>query len=81
MFDEVQGIYVPRAEHERRVKFNSDDYKSTKDEIRRFPSPLTKPELPDSTLDYISAHPTGLGPTAPTLRHPKFYAHQRTKNE
>lgn len=81
VFDEVQGIYVPRAEHERRVKFNSDDYKPTKDEIRRFPSRLTKPELPDSTLDYISAHPTGLEPTAPTLRHPKLYAHQRTKNE
>ncbi|MEQ4930866.1 MobQ family relaxase [Klebsiella oxytoca] len=81
VFDEVQGIYVPRAEHERRVKFNSDDYKPTKDEIRRFPSRLTKPELPDSTLDYISSHPTGLGQTAPTLRHPKLYAHQRTKKE
>lgn len=38
VFDEVQGIYVPRAEHERRTRFNSDTYSPTKDEIRRFPS-------------------------------------------
>ncbi|HBT3809683.1 TPA: MobA/MobL family protein [Klebsiella pneumoniae] len=38
VFDEVQGIYVPRAEHERRARFNSDTYSPTKDEIRRFPN-------------------------------------------
>ncbi|WP_313158098.1 MobQ family relaxase [Kluyvera cryocrescens] len=38
VFDEVQGIYVSRAEHERRARFNKDDYKPTSDEIRRFPS-------------------------------------------
>ncbi|STU03709.1 MobQ family relaxase [Klebsiella pneumoniae] len=38
VFDEVQGIYVSRTEHERRARFNSDDYKPTKDEVRRFPS-------------------------------------------
>ncbi|KHT07769.1 conjugal transfer protein [Pectobacterium brasiliense] len=38
VFDEVLGIYVPRAEHERRARFNSDTYSPTKDEIRRFPS-------------------------------------------
>lgn len=38
VFDEVLGINVPRAEHEKRTKFNSDDYKPTKEEIRRFPS-------------------------------------------
>ncbi|GKW34511.1 hypothetical protein PEC730217_32910 [Pectobacterium carotovorum subsp. carotovorum] len=38
VFDEVQGIYVPRSEYEKRAKFNQDDYKPTKDEIRRFPS-------------------------------------------
>ncbi|CAI1966708.1 MobQ family relaxase [Serratia marcescens] len=38
VFDEVQGIYVPRAEHERRARFNSDTYSPTKEEIRRFPS-------------------------------------------
>ncbi|KGA28381.1 MobQ family relaxase [Pectobacterium odoriferum] len=38
VFDEVLGIYVPRAEHEKRTKFNSDDYKPTKEEITRFPS-------------------------------------------
>ncbi|MBA0218790.1 MobA/MobL family protein [Pectobacterium brasiliense] len=37
VFDEVQGIYVPRAEHERRDRFNSDTYSPTPDEIRRFP--------------------------------------------
>jgi hypothetical protein len=30
VFDEVQGIYVPRAEYERRARFNKDDYKPTK---------------------------------------------------
>lgn len=38
VFDEVQDIYVPRSEHERRAKFNVDDYKPTKGEITRFPS-------------------------------------------
>lgn len=38
VFDEVQGIYVPRAEHERRARFNSQSYSPTPDEIRRFPS-------------------------------------------
>lgn len=53
VFDEVQGIYVPRAEYEKRAKFNQDDYKPTPDDIRRFPSRPVKPELPDSNLDYI----------------------------
>ncbi|EKS7812712.1 MobQ family relaxase [Edwardsiella piscicida] len=52
VFDEVLGIYVPRAEHERRVRFNSDDYKPTKEEIRRFPSRPVKPVQPDSNLNY-----------------------------
>jgi len=38
VFDEVQGIYVSRAEYERRARFNSDTYSPTKEEIRRFPS-------------------------------------------
>lgn len=50
VFDEVQGIYVPRAEHERRARFNKDDYKPTPDEIRRFPS---RPKL-DQTEHNIS---------------------------
>lgn len=53
VFDEVQRIYVPRAEYEKRAKFNQDDYKPTPDDIRRFPSRPVKPELPDSNLDYI----------------------------
>lgn len=38
IFDEVLGRYVPRQEFEQRSKFNSDDYKPTPSEIRRFPS-------------------------------------------
>ncbi|EOL8853149.1 MULTISPECIES: MobQ family relaxase [Klebsiella] len=38
VFDEVLGIYVPRTEHEKRVRFNSDTYSPTPAEIRRFPS-------------------------------------------
>ncbi|ENQ1834069.1 MULTISPECIES: MobQ family relaxase [Enterobacteriaceae] len=38
VFDEVLGHPVPRAEYEKRAKFNQDDYKPTPDEISRFPS-------------------------------------------
>ncbi|WP_323664109.1 MobQ family relaxase [Pectobacterium carotovorum] len=48
VFDEVLGIYVPRAEYERRTRFNNDDYKPTKEEIRRFPSRL-KNHQPEHT--------------------------------
>ncbi|MCQ8231483.1 MobQ family relaxase [Pectobacterium carotovorum] len=58
VFDEVQGIYVLRAEYERRAKFNRDNYKPTPDEIRRFPSRPLKPEQPDNVLDYIPTYPT-----------------------
>lgn len=50
VFDEVQGIYVPRAKYERRARFNKDDYKPTPDEVRRFPS---RPKL-DQTEHNIS---------------------------
>ncbi|AOR61705.1 MobQ family relaxase [Pectobacterium wasabiae] len=52
VFDEVQGIYVPCAEHEKRVRFNSDNYKPTKEEIRRFPS-RSQLKQADRDLDYI----------------------------
>nr|MCA6997301.1 MobA/MobL family protein [Dickeya oryzae] len=51
VFDEVQGIYVPRAEYERRARFNSSTYSPTKDEIRRFPSRPVNPQQSDSKLD------------------------------
>ncbi|HHH1298733.1 TPA: MobQ family relaxase, partial [Yersinia enterocolitica] len=38
VFDEVQGIYVSRSEHEKRLRFNSDTYSPTSAEIKRFPS-------------------------------------------
>lgn len=59
VFDEVLGIYVPRTEHEKRVRFNSDTYSPKPDEIRRFPSRPVKPSLPDSKLDYIPTHSVG----------------------
>ncbi|ELW7658638.1 MobA/MobL family protein [Salmonella enterica] len=51
-FDEVLGHPVPRAEYEKRAKFNQDDYKPTPDEIRRFPS-RPKNEIPkhDNSFD------------------------------
>ncbi|HDL7359430.1 TPA: MobA/MobL family protein [Yersinia enterocolitica] len=58
VFDELQGIYVSRSEHEKRVRFNSDDYKPTKEEITRFPSRPVKPAQPDSNLDYIPTRST-----------------------
>ncbi|MEH0832393.1 MobQ family relaxase [Pectobacterium cacticida] len=71
VFDEVQGIYVPRAEHERRDRFNSDTYSPTKEEIRRFPSRPIKPVQPDDDLDYI---PAPLPPQ--TLNAPKLTPHK-----
>ncbi|ANZ04204.1 MobQ family relaxase [Raoultella ornithinolytica] len=47
MFDEVLGIYVPRAEYENRARFNSDTYSPTTEEISRFPS-RPKNEQPES---------------------------------
>lgn len=48
VFDEVLGHPVPRAEYEKRAKFNQDDYKPTPDEIRRFPS---RPEKSKTDAD------------------------------
>ncbi|HEE0080747.1 TPA: MobA/MobL family protein [Citrobacter youngae] len=68
VFDEVQGIYVPRAEYERRARFNSDTYSPTKDEIRRFPSRPVKPSHPDSDFDYIPKLAADRKPPIPKLR-------------
>ncbi|EFO7858918.1 MobA/MobL family protein [Salmonella enterica] len=52
VFDEVLGIYVPRAEYEKRARFNSDTYSPTPDEISRFPRrPQNKQALSDSSFD------------------------------
>ncbi len=50
VLDEVLGHPVPRAEYEKRAKFNQIDYKPTQDEIRRFPS-RPKNEQPQSDHD------------------------------
>lgn len=72
VFDEVQGIYVPRAEYERRARFNKDDYKPTKEEIRRFPSRPVKPVQPDSNFDYIPTLAADRKKPLPKLRPPGY---------
>ncbi|MBF0034152.1 MobA/MobL family protein [Citrobacter freundii] len=77
--DEVQGTYVPRAEHERRARFNSDDYKPTSDEIRRFPA---RPEQGKTDIDnsvaFTPSVPKEYSGTScvPKLR-PPGYLHNR----
>ncbi|MBG2616115.1 MobA/MobL family protein [Klebsiella oxytoca] len=61
VFDEVLGHPVPRAEYEKRAKFNLDDYKPTPDEITRFPS-RPKHELPEND------HSKDLTPSMPSLQ-------------
>ncbi|MGG5947127.1 MobQ family relaxase [Salmonella enterica] len=52
VFDEVLGHPVPRAEYEKRTKFNQDDYKPTPDEISRFLSrPKNDTPKHDNSLD------------------------------
>ncbi|MFE8152971.1 MobQ family relaxase [Brenneria goodwinii] len=68
MFDEVQGIYVPRAEYERRARFNSDDYKPTKEVITRFPSRSNKPAQPYSDVGYIPTFSADKKTSLPKLR-------------
>ncbi|EAP8542281.1 TPA_asm: conjugal transfer protein [Salmonella enterica subsp. enterica] len=56
VFDEVLGIRVPRTEHERRTKFNSDSYKPTPDEIKRFPSrPNQEQPEANRNMDLVSS--------------------------
>ncbi|PLY35254.1 conjugal transfer protein [Pectobacterium carotovorum] len=52
VFDEVLGFYVPRAEYDKHARFNTDGYKPSPDEIRRFPSRPLKPEQLDNALEY-----------------------------
>ncbi|MEG8840699.1 MobQ family relaxase [Klebsiella quasipneumoniae] len=70
VFDEVQGIYVSRAEHERRVRFNKDDYKPTPNEVRRFPSrPKNEQTKAHSRMD---STPFPLPEQAKRSRYPKL---------
>lgn len=75
VFDEVQGIYVPRAEHERRARFNSDTYSPTKEEIRRFPSRPLKPEQTDNDFDSIPTLTADRKKAVPKMKPPDFYNH------
>ncbi|WP_233964980.1 MobQ family relaxase [Pectobacterium versatile] len=75
VFDEVLGIYVPRAEYERRARFNSDTYSPTPDEIRRFPSrPKEEQHKADNNLDYTPTPPqvSGKNRNHPSLKPPGF---------
>lgn len=72
VFDEVQGIYVPRAEHERRARFNSDTYSPTPDEIRRFPSRATKDEVPDADFNHTPTLRTDNKNALPKLKPSRF---------
>lgn len=72
VFDEVQGIYVPCAEHEKRVRFNSEDYKPTKEEIRRFPSRQSKQIQLDRDALLIPSLGTDKKHNAPKLKPPGF---------
>ncbi|MGP6378758.1 MobQ family relaxase [Yersinia bercovieri] len=71
VFDEVLGIYVPRAEFEKRARFNSDDYRPTREDIRRFPSrPKEEQHKADNDLDYTPALPpvSGKSRNHPSLK-------------
>ncbi|MBA0167845.1 MobQ family relaxase [Pectobacterium sp. CFBP8739] len=75
VFDEVQGIYIPRTEHERRARLNSDDYQPTPDEIRRFPSrPKNEQAKADSSMDLkLSVPPEKMKqPRPPRLKPPSW---------
>ncbi|MCA6960989.1 MobQ family relaxase [Pectobacterium odoriferum] len=75
VYDEVQGIYVSRSEHEKRVRFNSDEYKPSPDEIRRFPSrPKEEQHKADIDLGYTHATPPASGRSRnnPSLKPPGF---------
>ncbi|EEX2797836.1 molybdopterin-guanine dinucleotide biosynthesis protein MobA [Escherichia coli] len=73
VFDEVQGTYVTRSEHERRARFNSDTYSPTKEEVRHFPSrPKEAQHKADIDLDYTPAPPpvSGRSRNHPSLKPP-----------
>lgn len=72
VFDEVQGIYVPRDEYEIRARFNSDDYKPTGEEIRRFPR-RPQPKHTNSDLGYLPTLSSDRKLSTHKLKPPKPY--------
>ncbi|NUU67992.1 MobA/MobL family protein [Enterobacteriaceae bacterium BIT-l23] len=75
VFDEVLGIYVSRAEYERRARFNSGSYSPTPDEIRRFPSrPKAEQHKKYNVLDYTQTSPivSGKRVNYPSLKPSSF---------
>lgn len=78
-FDEVLGVYVSRAEFEKRTVFNSDDYKPTKEEITCFPNHLTKIKQPNNSQGYISSFSSSLEPNTPTRGTPNLMSSKGLK--
>ncbi|HHR0883661.1 TPA: MobQ family relaxase [Klebsiella pneumoniae] len=81
VYDEVLGISVPRTEFEKRARFNSDGYKPTSDEIRRFPNrPKQEQHKADNNLDFPPAPPpvSGNSRNHPRLK-PSFFNRNRNK--
>jgi len=75
VFDEVQGIYMSRAEYERRARFNSDSYSPTPDEIRRFPSRAKSDQhRMDNNIGFIPSLPplSGRSRYYPSLKRSNF---------
>lgn len=79
VFDEVLGVYVSRAEFEKRTTFNSDDYKPTKKEITCFPNHLTKIEQPNNSQGYISSLSSSSEPNTPTRSAPNLMSSKGLK--
>lgn len=70
VFDEVLGHPVPRAEYEKRAKFNQDDYKPTPDEISRFPSRRNQElQQVNNNMDLTSSLPQTMKITVLNLTH------------
>ncbi|MBN3160182.1 MobQ family relaxase [Pectobacterium brasiliense] len=74
VFDEVKGIYVPRADYERYARFNNDDYEPTPYEIRRFPK-RPQHNQPARYLDYVPKLSVGKKLVAPKLKPPHLSDH------
>ncbi|MDR4899305.1 MobQ family relaxase [Yersinia kristensenii] len=72
VFDEVKGVYMPRVEYEKRARFNTDGYKPTPDEIRRFPSRATKDAVQDTDYNHTPTLRTDNKSALPKLKPSRF---------
>ncbi len=77
VFDEVAGVYVSRSEHEQLARFNSDSYKPTLEEIRRFPSRPKKEQLNIDSSIAVTPLPSAEQTRNPKLRMSKSSFYQK----